>query len=100
VDRDEVLGLLRGERLAVKDSAFDAKAFGSWWIEVVTDPPIRLVWEGKDHWAIVQTARRGPDSAKDLWEDRWIGRGPDQDPVEVVRRVMEQRAYAAPSTCR
>jgi hypothetical protein len=38
-----VLGLLRSERLAVKDSAFDSQAFGSWWIDVATDPPIRRV---------------------------------------------------------
>ncbi len=97
MDQDEVLELLRKEGLAVRDSTFHAEAFGSWWIELATEPSLRLVWDGKEGWAIVQTFSEVP-SRKNRWDDRWIGRDRHQAPAEIVRRALEQLQGGHPTS--
>jgi hypothetical protein len=86
---DETLALLAAAGLRTLDSRYDDQASGSWWIEVGATPPRRIVWDGKDRWAIVQVAR-GQRSAEDvdLWEDRWIGRHLDErTPATLVQET-------------
>jgi hypothetical protein len=68
VDRrayDETRALLSAAGLTVRGSRYEHEVFGSWWIEVEATRPLRIVWDGKDHWAIVQIA-----GAADTLEDR------------------------------
>jgi hypothetical protein len=88
---DETLRLLRREHLPVRASRYDPESFGSWYIDVATTPAVRLVWDGKDRQAIVQTATalRLPPS-KEPWEDRWTGRGHENlSPLEFVQHALD-----------
>jgi hypothetical protein len=87
----ETLGLLRSERVVVQESRYDAHAFGSWYIELEMDPAVRLLWDAKDRWVHVQTSTPRSPSPRDgdPWEDRWIGRNPeDQTPSQLVRHAL------------
>jgi hypothetical protein len=89
---DETLALLGAAGIPTRNSRYDHRAFGSWWIEVAADPPLRIAWDGKDGWAFVQaaTAKRPPPWDSDPWEHRWIGRKPEeQTPAMLVRVVSE-----------
>jgi hypothetical protein len=89
---DETLALLSAAGVPTRRSRYDHHAFGSWWIEVATAPPLRIGWDGKERWAIVQsaTAKRPPPWDSDPWEYRWIGRKPEeQTPAMLVRVVAE-----------
>lgn len=62
---EETLQLLRKEFLPVHASHVDYENFGSWWIDLSTHPPVRALWDGKEGWAIVQTATSPKSSAPD-----------------------------------
>jgi hypothetical protein len=84
-DFRETLGLLETAGHVVLSSRYDAAAFGSWFVEVEGEPRARVIWDGKDRWLIVQTARQGRD-----WKDSWIEKQASlQTPAQAVRKVVE-----------
>jgi hypothetical protein len=82
---------LLAERGFVIDTAepHTGEHFGSWWIVVSTTPRLRVIWDGRDEWAIVQRELRTE------WEDLWIGkRSQDTTPSECVQAVVRLSDFA------
>jgi len=50
------------------------ESFGSWLLDLDTQPRCRLIWDGKDHWLILQ--RGGVDE--------WIAKSRDEQTPEAV----------------
>jgi len=71
------------------DATFNRDAFGSWVISVSHTPRLRIVWDAKDEWAIIQADLNG--TIQDLWI---VKRPEDVTPDAVVRALERLRAYA------
>jgi hypothetical protein len=62
------------------DAYHDDTTFGSWWVLLDTEPPNRVLWDGKERSLIVQRER-----AEGGWEDLWVATEPrDQNPDELM----------------
>jgi hypothetical protein len=89
--------LLEARGFTVSESEVDS-AFGSWLIVVEAPPRLRVLWDGKDQWAIVQgeVAGRSDSSDWQRWKDLWIGKRPeDWEATEIVKAVERLRDFAA-----
>ena len=42
--------LLRDRGFTVTGAAHDPAHFGSWWVSVARQPPLRIAWDGKGDW--------------------------------------------------
>jgi hypothetical protein len=71
------------------DATFNADAFGSWVISVSHTPRLRVVWDGKDEWAIIQAELNG--NVQDLWIGK---RSEDVTPDAMVQALERLRDYA------
>ena len=82
--------LLRGHGFTVEGAACDPAHFGSWWVSVAHKPPLRIVWDGKDGWVVVQRETGERFQGRPVWEDVWIGRDRETQTVAlVVSKVQE-----------
>jgi hypothetical protein len=77
--RRELLQAGFGERTA----RYDESAFGSWFVEVETDPSLRVVWDGRDRLLVVQRGR-----ADGGWDDVWVGRTDAEHSADAVIRAL------------
>jgi hypothetical protein len=70
------------------ESRYDVAAFGSWFV-ILDEPPVRIVWDGKERWLVVQ--RR----AGDEWIDVWLSRDEaDQNADAVIEQLTLLRNTA------
>jgi hypothetical protein len=94
VDRPELEKteqLLAEAGLSTSSQGVDGSAFGSWWVVVNVDPPMRIVWDGKDGWLIVQRQTTELFTDQPVWKDIWVGRDvADRRPERAVAVVVEE----------
>jgi hypothetical protein len=89
-DFERTRELLRGRGFTVEGAAYDQAHFGRWWVSVAHQPPLWIVWDGKDGWVIVQRETGERFQGRPVWEDVWIGRDRETQTVElVVSKVQE-----------
>ena len=72
-------------------------AFGSWLIVVDTTPRLRIVWEAKDEWTVIQgeLLHQARPRGQSEWKDLWIGkRSEDVTPDEAVNALERLRDFA------
>ena len=82
--------LLRDRGFTVTGAAHDPAHFGSWWVSVARQPPLRIAWDGKGDWVIVQRETGELFQGRPVWEDVWIGRDRETQTMElVVSKVQE-----------
>ena len=74
----EVQALLRTRGLPVSEVAGHPEAFGSWCVTLDTQPRLRVLWDGKDTWLIVQKETSEKFRGASVWQDLWIGRAPEE----------------------
>lgn len=79
--------LLKGEGFSTTER-YDAEAFGSWLVEVKVDPRLRVVWDGKDGWLIVQRKTTELFDGQPVWDDLWVARDPDEQSPEAALKVV------------
>ena len=77
-DFDAFRDRLRGEGFRETEARNDQAAFGSWVITLDTDPPLRVVWDGKERWLIIQ-ARHDNE-----WSDERVIRDESEQIAELV----------------
>ncbi len=81
--------LLAAAGVEPASSSYDWNAFGSWFIDVQTSPPHRVVWDGKDGWLIVQRQTTEVFNGQPVWEDIWVEQDQaKQTPDNVVEALM------------
>ena len=62
---------------------YDEASFGSWFVVIDQQPRLRIVWDGKDGWLILQRA----DGAGG-WDVVWVARHEDeQTPTALIREI-------------
>jgi hypothetical protein len=77
---------------------YTGDAFGSWAVVLAHKPRLRISWDGKDEWAIVQAEIPGGSSTAgyEPWEDLWIGKRPEDVTSEAAVGALERlRGFAA-----
>lgn len=82
--------LLRDRGFTVAGAAYDEAHFGSWWISVAQEPPLRIVWDGKDGWVILQRETGERFQGRPVWEDVWIGRDRETQTAELVGSKVQE----------
>lgn len=88
----DTIQALEAEGMQVLASKYYQRVFGSWFIEVKGNPLVRVSWDGREGWVIIETAQ-----GKATWVERWIGRTPEEQSVEVVvQKVRELVGTASP----
>lgn len=81
------LNLLKRSGVRIAKSKLDWEAFGSWFIEIETPKPVRVVWDGKEHMLCVQTRTGKTFAGMPEWEDRWASKELAID--ECVGKVLQ-----------
>jgi hypothetical protein len=85
---DSAQELLAAAGLAIDETRYDAPAFGSWVVSISTAPRLRIVWDGKDGWLLVQRETSRTFSGFSEWDDLWLERRPGvQSIAEAVGHV-------------
>ena len=62
---------------------YDQSVFGSWFVEIEQNPPLRVIWEGKDGWLILQR-----EAAVGRWEDVWLAKSETERTLEALIRAV------------
>jgi hypothetical protein len=100
--RIELLGEVGYERMRalLAERGFDegelwphtGEAFGSWAITVSHAPRLRIVWEAKDEWVIIQGELLSIPRARgdSPWEDLWIGKRSEDLTLDAVVSALER----------
>jgi len=71
-----------------RDARYDDAAFGSWVITLEGEP-LRVVWEGRDSWLIVQREQ------DEQWVDLWVARdAADQSPEVVTATLVRLKGHS------
>jgi hypothetical protein len=71
---------------------YHRKSFGSWFVEVDTDPLLRVLWDGKDGWLSVErqtdeTLPNGQPGWRVLWVEREPHDGTLNEALVLLSRV-------------
>jgi hypothetical protein len=78
---------------AIDDASYSDESFGSWLVVVETVPRIRVVWDGKDGWLLVEIETTNVFAGITVWETRTTCREvADQTTSRAVSAVREARA--------
>lgn len=76
---------------------YTGSSFGSWIIGVAHDPPLAIVWDGRERWSIIRAFDPNTTTAwgySDFY-DLWIGKRPeDHTPDAVVGAVDRIHRFA------
>jgi hypothetical protein len=72
---------LRAHGFREAESRHDEAAFGSWFI-VLDDPSVRVVWDGKERWLVVQR------QTGNGWADVWLAREESEQTPDVVAKQL------------
>ena len=92
--------LLSEEGFQVTQARYHAREFGSWYIVANATPPVRILWDGKDGWLVVQTQSDESLKSPPEWVDAWIERDRERQTLaNLIRRIHDlaeaPRAHAA-----
>ena len=67
---------------------YNRKVFGSWYIEVASTPLLRVVWDGKDGWLILQERTDETFNDQPVWKDmNVIKHSAEQTPEHALALV-------------
>jgi hypothetical protein len=88
---DNVRSLLRELGLRISEAEYAAEDFGSWFVTLEVDPPLRVVWDGKDGWLIVERLTDRGRRGEPVWENLWIARDAMEQTAESA--VAKVRTY-------
>jgi hypothetical protein len=89
---DAVRSLVESTGLIIEEAEYHHLAFGSWVIRVDHVPPLRLVWDGKDGWAILEVETPELQAGEPIWKPVWTGRGKDEQTAIDVLKVLVEHA--------
>jgi hypothetical protein len=70
---------------------YTGEAFGSWAVTLGTLPRMRIVWEAKDEWAIIDVELLDVPRPRGYspWRDLWVGKRPEDLTPEAVVQALE-----------
>jgi hypothetical protein len=81
--------VLLGERGFVEsETRYDEEAFGSWLIALENRPRLRILWDGRDGWLVIQgeLLHVRPEVP---WTDLWMGKQSEDASASAVVTALE-----------
>jgi len=86
--------LLKSHDLIVTNAHYDRSTFGSWEVQVTTSPPLRVLWDGKERWLILQQESEQVFAGARVWKDLWIAEAKSQTPEAAIGAVLSRLGAA------
>ena len=68
----------------IDGGTYDDAAFGSWWLTLHEKPRLRVLWDGRDGWVLLQRETNERFQGSVVWHDLWIGRARTDHTVETI----------------
>ena len=75
---------------------YNRKAFGSWYVEIASTPPLRLVWDGKDGWLILQERTDEMFNGQPVWKDLEVIKSSAEQTPERALSLVERATGSLP----
>lgn len=69
--------------LVIKEQVYQEKAFGSWYVVIATTPSLRLVWDGKEGWYVVEEETGEKFNGFQQWKELWIEQDPNPQSIQI-----------------
>ena len=85
---EAVQSLIAHAGLTIEEAEYRHLAFGSWVIRVTSVPAMRLLWEGKDGYAILEVETSDLNLSRPMWKTIWTGRSKDEQSAANVVKVL------------
>jgi hypothetical protein len=91
--------LLTRAGFAVTEAHYHAQDFGSWDVVAEATLRVRIVWDGRDGWLIVQRQSDESPNSPPEWTDVWIERDrARQTLANAILKLRELCGSAAPTS--
>lgn len=88
-DFEQTCQLLRRKGFELGKSSYHRESFGSWYISVIQQPTMRIVWDGKDGWVIIQHETGEQLQGLMVWKDMWVGRKRHEQTVDFIVSMIQ-----------
>jgi hypothetical protein len=84
----------------VEVDPYTGQSFGSWYVTVAHEPRLRIIWDGRDGWMIIERETDRPyhwDARRREWDVLWVAKEPNEDAEaeEVVSALERLRDFAS-----
>jgi hypothetical protein len=90
-----VQDLLLKHHLSISEASYQRRSFGSWFVQVTTRPPLRIVWDGKEGWLILQEETEQVFRDMRVWKTLWEARSQTQQTAKEAVDSLLSRIGAA-----
>jgi len=77
-------------RAIIKDDRYHKEAFGSWYIIIEATPDIRLVYDGKENWIIIEQKTARVFNGLPVWSEIWIARNPAEADLDSATQKLTE----------
>lgn len=79
IEAVKITKIILGEaNLNVTEAEYHNKAFGSWFIDVFTNPIYIIVWDGKKSWLVVEEKTDEIFNNIAVWKEKWVVKNPNE----------------------
>jgi hypothetical protein len=80
--------LLVERGIHVQSLEYSERSFGSWYLVASTQPPRRLVWDGKEKWLVVEEETEERFNGLPVWRELWLERNTKPQSIELAVTVL------------
>lgn len=90
-DFEAVKDLLSQQGQVIDKARYESRSFGSWTVQVSARPPLRLVWDGKEQWLMVQQETDEVRAGVRVWKTLWSAESQSKrNPEDAVAALLAQ----------
>lgn len=83
--------LLAQEIAPITQAKYEEKIFGSWYVELATQPPLRLIWDGRDGWLRIERHTDKKFNDLDVWDEIWVDEKPKDNQTAIQKALVEMK---------
>ena len=88
VEYQRATKLLVERGMSVQSQEYSERTFGSWYLVASTQPPRRLVWDGKEQWLLVEEESTERFNGLPVWRELWLKRNADPKNIDLALNVL------------
>ena len=92
---DELRVAIMQNGFGVEEVVRHPEHFDSWHVTIAAAPRLRIVWDGREGWLIVQQETTEIFNGSIVWRDLWIAKTASQKTPERVIQVLRVHHGAA-----
>ena len=80
--------LLSARGVSVQDQEYSERRFGSWYFVASTQPPRRLVWDGKERRLLVEEQTAEQFNGLPVWRELWHECNTRPESIELALNAL------------